>query len=341
MMKAVVSVKFLAIFLVVGGLAATAHGQFGNSISGFVFGVDRRPVADAYVELNDEYSRALGRVRTTGSGQFYFSRLSAGRYRIRVFGAGDYEDQEQEVEIRNITARDSSGATRTSGFESAQKDIYLRPRRKAAATQGKASVVFAQSVPDAARAKFESGVKLLNGGREADGLAAIKESIELFPDYFDALERLGREYIRLKHFLPAELLFLKALQVNPRSFASWYGSAYAYNALGNVKEGLEAVDKALEINPGSGEATLLRGVLLRKSKRFADAEAALKKANELAGGNVPEIHWQLAMLYSADMKKYREAAAELETYLRLASNAPNKEQIRSMIEELKRREPNE
>ena len=234
---------------------------------------------------------------------------------------------------RRATTR---AAVRVSGYDNVQRDFYLKPR-KGTTPQGKSGVVFAQAVSAAARTKYESAIGLLSGGREAEGLAALKEAVELFPDYFDALERLATEYIRLKHFFPAELLYLKALQVNPRSFNSWYGVAYAYNSLGNTKEALEAAGKALEINNRSAEATLLKGILHRKLKQFAEAETTLKKANELTGGNVPEVHWHLGLLYDAELNKYREAAAEFEAYLRLAPNAKNKEQIRTRIEELKKK----
>lgn len=335
-MKARGWVRLFAILLLLAGLSATAQAQFGNSVSGFVFGVDRRPIADANVELNDEYSRMIGRARTNASGRYSFSRMSSGRFRIRVFAVGDYEDQEQEIEIQNVSTSDSSGNVRISGYDNVQRDFYLRPR-KANGAQGKAGVVFAQAVPEAARAKYNSAVNSLSSGRNNEALADLKSAIELFPDYFEALERLAAEYIKLQHYLPAELLYLKALQVNPRSFNSWYGVAYAYNSLGNTKEALEAADKALELNQRSSEATLLKGILHRKLKQFPEAEATLKKANELTGGNVPEVYWHLGLLYNADLKKYKEAASAFETYLRLAPNAKNKEQIRTMIDDLKRK----
>lgn len=316
-------------------LAGDAHAQFGNSISGFIFGPDRRPIADANVELADEYSRMIGRVRTTANGRYNFNRLSEGRFRIRVIALGNYEVQESEVEIQNMRQRDAMGNIRISGYENVQRDIYLRVRKSNSSPQARPEVIFAQSVPDNARLKYESAIKMLDKDREAEGLAALRESIELFPEYYAALERLGTEYIRLRHFLPAELLFLKAIQVNPRGFTSHYGLAYAYNALGNTKESLDAVTTALEIDSRSVEATTLKGVVLRKLARFSEAESTLRRAKELSGGAIAEVRLHLGLVLGMDLKRYKDGVEELEAFLKLSPGSKDKDKIKKLIDELK------
>ena len=62
---------------------ATASSLFGqgNSISGHVFGLDRRPVPDIDVELLDDFSRSIQRMKTNSSGRFFFYHLPAGRFK--------------------------------------------------------------------------------------------------------------------------------------------------------------------------------------------------------------------------------------------------------------------
>ena len=57
--------------------STSVFGQ-GNSISGHVFGLDRRPIPDVQVELLDDFSRTLQRIRTNSSGRFFFYRVPAG-----------------------------------------------------------------------------------------------------------------------------------------------------------------------------------------------------------------------------------------------------------------------
>jgi tetratricopeptide (TPR) repeat protein len=320
--------------LFIGLFHFAVAAQPGNTAGGFVFGEDRRPIPDANVELLDEFGRSLGRTRTSSSGRYSFGQLTSGRFRIKVFSVGDYLDQEQDFEIQNIRTVDNSGNVRVSGNENVQKDFYLKPRQRSARTASN-RVVFAQSVPADAREKFKAGLRALESNNEKQGLLDIKTSIEMYPDYYEAIERLGLEYIRLKHFVAAEALFLKAVQVNPRAYKSWYGLAYAFYSLDMVKDALESVGRALDLARSSVESLVLSGVLLRRQRQFTEAEERLRRANELSNYAIPQIRWQLAMLYANDLRRYKDAVTELEAFLKLSPNNPTKDSVRQLIDQLK------
>ena len=100
-----------------------------NSISGNIYGIDRRPMADLYVELQDDYRRMLGRTQTNGSGYYQFRSFSSGTLNVHVITLGtEYEEQDQEVVIQNTAVPTADGGSRTGGFDDAQKDFYLRLR---------------------------------------------------------------------------------------------------------------------------------------------------------------------------------------------------------------------
>src|SRR5438309_11578015 len=86
--------------------AFSVYAQFGNSISGYVYGLNRQPMGELSVELLDEFGRTVGRTRTNGSGYYAFNGVSAGNFSVRVYTFGtDYEEQENTVnEIVNITS---------------------------------------------------------------------------------------------------------------------------------------------------------------------------------------------------------------------------------------------
>ena len=126
---------FIGLILSCAGLSRSSvtfgqDGGIGNSISGHVFGVDRRPLSDLHVELVDDLSRTIARARTNASGHYSFFRLPAGRFAVRVLPFGtDYEEQEQTVEITNFRRSSGSGGDRLAGMTNEQKDFYLRPRK--------------------------------------------------------------------------------------------------------------------------------------------------------------------------------------------------------------------
>ena len=76
------------------------------------------------------------------------------------------------------------------------------------------------------------------------------------------------------------------------------------------------------------------GMAYRATKSFEKAEQTLKKAAKLNDAS-PDVHWQLALLYGKEINKYDEAAKELEAYLKLSPEAPNKEDIKKLTRQFK------
>jgi Tfp pilus assembly protein PilF len=68
--------------------------------------------------------------------------------------------------------------------------------------------------------------------------------------------------------------------------------------------------------------------------RFDEAEKELVSAVKSGGDEMKEAHRYLAIIYSSRGDKKR-AASELEIYLRLAQHAPDAEQLRSVMKQLK------
>ncbi len=306
-------------------------GQGGNTIGGHVFGDDHRPLADLNVELLDELSRTMGRGRTNSSGRYFFTGLSAGRFKIRVLAFGtDYEEQEQDVEIVNFNRSSGIGDTRVLGHVNESRDFYLS-RRKVATGLGAPGTVFAQDVPDNAKKLYKEGLVHLENKRTKDGYSSIKQSIEAFPQYFAALETLGVEYVKAGYFEAAQVLLTLAVNVNPRAYKSWYGLARSLNSQKKQAEALIAAEKAIEINSLAPESLFLAGTLSRQAKDYAKAEKHLMKAQEVSGDAIPDVHWELALLYANGLERYREAAKELKLYLKALPEDKNAEKIKKLI----------
>lgn len=180
----------LSVLLLACVAAASAFGQATNSITGFVFDASRNRVPDIQIELLDEFNRTISRGKTDGSGRYNFQRLNVGRYAVRVMTvATNFEEQTKEVEVV------SSRVSGLGGSSTTQLDIYLRTRREAKPALAKSEVVFAQDVPPEAKRLFQNGVSDIKDKRVDEGIAKLKAAIQIYPDYFLALENLGQEYI--------------------------------------------------------------------------------------------------------------------------------------------------
>jgi tetratricopeptide (TPR) repeat protein len=235
----------------------------------------------------------------------------------------------------------SVSAVPGSGSDTQHIDIYLRinERLYAGPFAVVPGVIFAQDVPPAARRLYEDGVRYLHEKKEHEGFESLKRSIEVFPDYYMALDRLGAEYamrgIKSRAFLQAGFALLtRAVEINPRGFSSVFGLGWTQYQLGLNAEAIETLTRATTLYGKAADAYLWLGKALNRASTSPQAEAAFKRANELTNGKSSEVHWQLAELYSGQ-KRYKEAADELELFLKTAPKGEDTEKIKAVIKQLR------
>jgi tetratricopeptide (TPR) repeat protein len=300
-----------------------------NRIDGIVWAPNHSPVSDVYVELQNEMMMSLSRIRTDSSGRFSFTVTNSGNYVVKVLaGPTNFMDASEVVEIVDLT-RNSS--------DQVHVDIYLKydKRKINTGSQGVAEAVFAQEVPDPAKKLYESGLRDIQSN-PTQAFQELDDALKIFPDYFAALNLAGNQYVQQKEYQKSLPYLIKAVQVNERSYASFYALAYACYQLNHRPEATEAARGAVILGPGSASAQLLYGTLLRLNGDNANAEKALLRAKELRKGTpMPEIHMQLAMLYNRT-KRNTEAVVELEAYLKEAPDAANKKEVVDLIAKLKK-----
>jgi tetratricopeptide (TPR) repeat protein len=255
--------------------------------------------------------------------------MSSGTFKIKVLPVGtNYLEEVRDVQIVNYNV----GNMITS--DSVYLDIYLKPDKRQVNTSepNAPGVVFVQNIPSEAQNIYKKAVSQLENSKSADlGLENLKRAVEIFPDYFDALNRLGIEYMRREKYFEALPYLIKAIQINQRSSSSFYALGIAAYNLKQIKEASEAFRATTILNPQSPDAFLQYGKMLRISNNLTQAENVLLKAKELAR-DFPrsDIHWQLGLLYDKT-QRYNQAADELEVYLKIEKDAPNVQQIRELI----------
>ena len=297
-----------------------------NTIEGQVYDPNHRPVENLYVELLNEVDSVIQRTKTNVAGRFSFTGVPPGRLLVRVVTFGtNFMEQTQEVfvtQTRNNSDRN-------------YVDISLRyvERNRGPQPDVPAGVVFVQEIPAAAKTTYLKGVADFEKQPEK-GLEEVEAALNMFSDYFDALDWLGKEYVSRKQYEKGYPYLIRAIDVNPRSASSFYSLGYAFYQMKKYPAALAAAKATTSLVAGSIDAQLLYGTLLRISGSYSEAEAALHKANSLAQRKNAEVHWQLSLLYNR-LNRNQETIDELETFLRLVPDSPDKDKIRDMIAKLK------
>lgn len=308
----------------------STSAQDRNGVTGFVFDESRQPVSQIYIELQNDFYSTVARTRTGGSGIYRFAGLPPGNYVVKVLNVGtDFEEQSRSVSLIPISVVAGRGAV------TEQVDFYLKAKNRNEVL-GAPGVVFAQDVPAGAKSLYEAGLADLAGKNEVAGLDKIKRSIEAFPDYYVALDKLANEYISRGFFEAAYVLFKKAVTVNSRGFSSLFGLGLAEFKLGNAEQSIKTFKQAIKLSRGSVNAHLWLGIAQHAKGELDESLKSLLEANKLSGGEVAEVHWQLARAYK-DLKRFVDAAKELELFLKHRPDAENRDTILKMIESLRQK----
>ena len=326
-MKKLLYILYFSLFTLLVAPLEVSSQAYNNRIEGQVYAPNRSPVENAYVELLNDVESVIARTRTTPSGRFSFGGIPPGRFIVKVLPiGGNFLVQTQEVQLTTVSR---------NGGDTAYIDVYLRIDKRGGdnAAPMTREVLFVQEVPSEAKKLYDEGVAIL-GKTQEKGEAKLEEAIKLFPTYFDALSLLGRDYIGRKEYEKGYPYLLRAIDINARSYASYYSLGFAFYNLKQYPAALEAAKAAIVLMPESSDGQLLYGTVLRITGDFTDAEKALVKANTLTKKMNSDVHWQLALLYNK-LNRNQETINELETFLKLVPGSPDKNKIQEMIVKLK------
>jgi len=319
---------------------ATGFFQQGrNSIEGRIDTSDHRTLENVRVFLlNDGYSQ-LKQTYADGSGRYQFKGLVAGDYYIQVEPAGTgYERQTQRVEVNPFTIG------RRPGAEIFRVDFVLKPEKPAKnstvaekGTSGSNGLIFYQEVPVAAKEAYQRGMHSLSKSDLRTAEVNLTRAIKLFPDYYDALEALGSEYVKHSFFDSAVPLLTHAVEINKNGWRAYYALGISFIEANRRAEGLDALRRAVALNPDSINAAMRLGLELAKENDSSiEAVKVLTNVTHMAGKKLPEAYLILASLYARNNQN-REAAAALEAYLNSSTDSSQRESIKRKIEDLRRK----
>ncbi|HEY0101816.1 MAG TPA: tetratricopeptide repeat protein, partial [Pyrinomonadaceae bacterium] len=206
---------------------------------------------------------------------------------------------------------------------------------------------FVQNVPPAARAAYESALKLLRDARTPDALAALQEAVKIFPDYFDARFLLAAEYSKGGKLTEAITELNEAQRINSKDDRVWHAFGGVLMQQRKFAVAARVFAEAARLSPSDPQYHLLQATALieqaasiepakadERDYAFAEAEKSLARADQLSARKLAAVHLQRARLYEKRGDRAR-AADELERYLRQSPELKNAAAIRQAIKTLR------
>lgn len=294
-----------------------------NTIVGrVIFPPGRRPERRFTVRLSSvrvgEFS-----TMTDDNGVFTFRRLREGSYFLMIEAGKEYLPAQETVDLYDNRARTIT----------VQIDLRLRPNVTA-----KPSVIDAAlaNVPKAAIELYKKGVASAAAGDAKKAIEAFKAALAVYPRFLLALNELSALYVNINELEKAQEALATALSNEPNNATLRLNYGYVLLLREQFADAERELRQAVRSNDNSPAAHSYLGLVLTRLGRFDEAEKELRRAIGLGGGPGITAHRYLGALYG-EKGEFGKAIAELETYIKLAPNARDVEQVRAKIKELQAR----
>jgi Tfp pilus assembly protein PilF len=316
-----------------GSTRGLSSGDGTHTIQGRVFFPSGQAVNGATIKVNLESVNSTGGASTTTDqdGSFRFNNVRAGNYAVVIDGGKEFEAAREPVSI------DPGG---TSG-PITSISIHLRAKVDAS------NPAFA-GVPQNALDFYQKGAAAAQKGNAKSAAEFLGKAVAAYPNFPVALSDLGVQYMKLGQMDKAAETFEALLKLKPNDATSHLDLGIAYYNLSTTLLTEKKLDEsgqklgqaetqlreALKLKSPGPTAHYYLGLSLIKLKQFDEAQKEFELAISNGGENLAQAHRYLGGLYQRAQKN-KEAADELEKYLKLDPKAADADHIKEIIKGLR------
>lgn len=261
-------------------------------------------------------SSANGGVRSATAGEdgvFIVNNLEPGPYELTIDAGADYELVHESVYLGGLT-------------EKVNVPVYLRLKPE--------SNPALAGVPRTAVGLYVKAQEAARKGENDKAASMLGEAIKQHPQFGLARNELGLVYMRtgkLDKALEEYKAASKSLPDDPFVQLN-YGTALTQKK--EFPEAEKQLRAALKRLDKSAAGHLYLGITLLGLKSNDAAQLELQQAVNLGGDQMGLAHRYLGGIYWA-RKQYKLAADEIDIYLKLTPKAPDAEQLRGMVKDLR------
>jgi tetratricopeptide (TPR) repeat protein len=320
---------FVCLFFVISALTFSAVPALAQQIQGQVRYTDsNQPAARVPVRCNGVGCIPI--LMTDNNGKFVFN-VSVGHYTISVQIPG-YVEQEESRDLLDLQSNEyiffklkpdgmpkaaPSGLSDPNIPETARKEFMKADEALATGKKQKLEEAVQHLekavtlYPKFSEAQLKLGTTYMDLQQFDKAEPALKKTLEINPKAANAFFALGELSLRQKKDEDAEKLLLQGLEIEDRSFQGHLTLARVYLDMASklkeeaqsrpfLEKAYDQVNQGLKLNPDLAQAHLVKGNLLLKVRRAADAQH------------------------------------EFEEYLRLDPKGPAAEQTRALVEKIKK-----
>jgi Tetratricopeptide repeat len=231
-------------------------------------------------------------------------------------------------------------------------DVGVILMQRATKVEGTTLSALPYKAPVNARKAYEKGIQAEKSGKLANAQRYFESAVEIYPRYQSAWFQLGVILQKENQTDAARSAFTQATTIDTKFIPPYLSlAAMAYDAR-NWTELLKLTDHILELDPfnhanvtayvvdldplNSTEAYYYNAMANYRLNRMEEAEKSARKAEHMSlRTRFPQVHLLLADIF-VQRKNYAGAISEMQTYLDLAPNAGDANQVREQLAKLEK-----
>ena len=294
-----------------------------NTITGSVIAQGQRLQRRITVRLQS-MTKGDRVVMSDDYGNFVFRGLVSGDYTILIDKEKEFKPFSQVVSI--IQPRGFPPQTYTLS-------VRLELKERIEAKPAVLNVEFV-NVPKPALVHYDNALEMAKKNEHSAAIDELKLAIKEYPSFNQAFNEIGVQYLKLDQLEKADEAFQEALKINPDAVSSLINRGITNVLMKRYGEAVPILRKSVEKSKQSAVAHYFLGQALANLGLFDDAEKELLASLELGKEEMKEAHRILAIIYSSRGAK-KEAADQLDAYLKLAPNTPDAQQLKDKIKQLR------
>lgn len=315
-----------------GGVDGTGTGGRHTIQGRIYFPSGRRTDARVKVRLESFNAGELS-VLSDANGSFVFRGLEAGNYTVVVDAGVDYEIAREPVYIESDGSNPRRGIVIPTVPRLYTVQVSLQLKREGAV---KAAVVNAAlaAIPEQPRELYRKAMDALQEGETKKAVEFLKAAIAQYPQFPVALNELGVLYLKLGQPDKAVDTLREAVKIAPEDFLPRLNYGIALLNHRKFADAETELRVAISKNSSAPTAHMYLGITLAVQRKLDEGQQELELAIASNSSDVFLSHKYLAGIH-LERRSYKEAADELEKYLKLVPKAADAQALQSRIKELR------
>lgn len=260
-------------------------------------------------------------------GEFRFKDVPPGSYTLSIYVPG-YGEMLQTVNITESFADERRRVTKQFVFD---QEALLDQAR--VVDTGMVSMR-QLSISRKARGEFKKAHDRIRDRKVDEAVRYLKRSIELAPQFMEAMNNLGTIYFQRGELDTAEQYFRDALAIESDYFEPMVNLGGVLLATGNVEEAMQFNQRAQELRPLDALANAQLGLCYFRLGEYGSALEYLQRTKEIDPAHFSNPQLTMARIY---LRQSLQGAAlrELEEFLEYHPDSVESDNVRATIEEIR------